>query len=350
MGVKFANNAYGTLNASIASGDTSLTLSSGQGARFPSLGAGDYFYATLIDTSNNLEIVKCTARTSDVLTITRGQEGTTARAYTVGDRVELRVTAAGLEDATDIDTILPSQTGNSGKFLTTNGSASSWGTVPAAYGLQSMQVFTASGTWTKPSGVTKVRVIVTGGGGGGGQGNATDGASGTGGAGGGGGATAIKIIDVSSVSSVSVTVGAAGSGATSNVTGGSGGTSSFGSYCSATGGSGGESSETAGYNSTASGGQRGTATGGDINLEGTKGAEGMGSGTTSVAIGIGGEGGASYWGANVAEYRGDTVVSGQGQPARQYGVGGSGGGETNNNGTSNGGNGGSGVVVVEEYA
>lgn len=96
MGVKFANNAYGTLNASITNTDTSLTLSSGQGARFPSLGAGDYFYVTLIDTSNNLEIAKCTARSSDVLTITRGQEGTTARSYSVGDRVELRITAAGI--------------------------------------------------------------------------------------------------------------------------------------------------------------------------------------------------------------------------------------------------------------
>lgn len=96
MGVKFANNAYGTLNASITSSDASLTLSSGQGARFPSLGAGDYFYVTLIDTSNNLEIAKCTARSSDVLTITRGQEGTTARSYSVGDRVELRITSAAL--------------------------------------------------------------------------------------------------------------------------------------------------------------------------------------------------------------------------------------------------------------
>lgn len=96
MGVKFANNAYGTLNASITNADTSLTLSSGQGARFPSLGAGDYFYVTLIDTSNNLEIAKCTARSSDVLTITRGQEGTTARSYSVGDRVELRITSAAL--------------------------------------------------------------------------------------------------------------------------------------------------------------------------------------------------------------------------------------------------------------
>lgn len=103
MGVKFANNAFGTLNASIASGDASLTLSSGQGARFPSLSSGNYFYATLIDTSNNLEVVKCTARSSDVLTITRAQESTTARAFAVGDRVELRVTAAGLNDMTTVN-------------------------------------------------------------------------------------------------------------------------------------------------------------------------------------------------------------------------------------------------------
>lgn len=98
MGIKFANSAYATLAAGIASGATSITLTTGQGARFPSLGAGDYFYATLIDASNNLEIVKCTARSTDVLTVTRAQEGTTARAYSAGDRIELRVTAAGLSE------------------------------------------------------------------------------------------------------------------------------------------------------------------------------------------------------------------------------------------------------------
>ena len=36
-------------------------------------------------------------------------------------------------------------------------------------GLASQQVFTSSGTWTKPSGITKVKVIVTAGGGGGGS-------------------------------------------------------------------------------------------------------------------------------------------------------------------------------------
>ena len=98
MSVKFANNAFGTLNAGINNSATSITLSSGQGARFPSLSSGEYFYATLIDTSNNLEVVKCTARSTDVLTVTRAQESTTAQAFAIGDRVELRVTAQGLID------------------------------------------------------------------------------------------------------------------------------------------------------------------------------------------------------------------------------------------------------------
>jgi hypothetical protein len=102
MAVQFANNAYATLAAGIASSDTSITLTSGQGARFPSLSGSDHFYATLIDTSNNLEIVKVTARATDVLTVTRGQESTTARAFVAGDRIELRITAAGLVDATTI--------------------------------------------------------------------------------------------------------------------------------------------------------------------------------------------------------------------------------------------------------
>jgi len=119
MGIKVANNAFGTLAASITNSDTSITLTTGQGARFPSLGAGDYFYATLIDTSNNLEIVKCTARSTDVLTVTRAQEATTARAYDVGDRIEIRITAATFEDATAI------ADGDKGD-ITTSSSGATW--------------------------------------------------------------------------------------------------------------------------------------------------------------------------------------------------------------------------------
>jgi hypothetical protein len=99
MGIKLTNNAFGTLAAGINSSATSITLTTGQGARFPTLSAGDYFYATLVDTSNNLEIVKCTARSTDVLTVVRAQEGTTARSYSTGDRIEIRITAATFVDA-----------------------------------------------------------------------------------------------------------------------------------------------------------------------------------------------------------------------------------------------------------
>lgn len=101
MGLKVANNAFGTLNAGISNVATTLVLSSGEGSRFPTLSAGDYFYATLIDTSNNLEIVKVTARSTDTLTIVRAQDGTTARAYSTNDRFELRPTAALFNEKAD---------------------------------------------------------------------------------------------------------------------------------------------------------------------------------------------------------------------------------------------------------
>jgi len=72
MGIKVANNAFGTLNTGITSSDTTIVLNTGEGARFPSLSAGDYFFATLIDTTNNLEIVKVTARSTDTMTVVRG--------------------------------------------------------------------------------------------------------------------------------------------------------------------------------------------------------------------------------------------------------------------------------------
>jgi len=103
MSVKFSNNGHSTLASSLTSSGTSITVASGHGSRFPSLSSGEYFYATLIDSSNNLEIVKVTARSSDVLTATRAQESTTARAFAIGDRIELRVTAQGLTDLTSVN-------------------------------------------------------------------------------------------------------------------------------------------------------------------------------------------------------------------------------------------------------
>jgi hypothetical protein len=108
MGLKVTNNAFGTLNAGINSSVTTVVLAAGQGALFPTLSAGDYFYATLIDTSNNLEIVKVTARSTDTMTIVRAQDNTTARAYSTNDRFELRPTAALFNETIDkADAALP---------------------------------------------------------------------------------------------------------------------------------------------------------------------------------------------------------------------------------------------------
>ena len=95
--IKFTNNASATLAASINSTVTTIALAAGNGALFPSTGGGDYFFVTLVDSSNNLEIVKVTARAVDNLTVVRGQDGTTAKSFVAGDKVELRPVAAALE-------------------------------------------------------------------------------------------------------------------------------------------------------------------------------------------------------------------------------------------------------------
>ena len=96
MALKITNNASSIVPSTIASGDTSVTVSTGDGAKFPILGAGEFFFLTLVDTNNNFEIVKVTARTDDTMTIVRAQENTTAMPFPANSRAELRVTAANI--------------------------------------------------------------------------------------------------------------------------------------------------------------------------------------------------------------------------------------------------------------
>jgi hypothetical protein len=96
MGIQLKNNASTTVPLSISSTDTSLSVAAGAGAQFPVLGAGDFFFATIQDVNNHFEIVKVTARADDVMTITRGQEGTLAIPFPANSRFELRVTAENL--------------------------------------------------------------------------------------------------------------------------------------------------------------------------------------------------------------------------------------------------------------
>ena len=147
---------------------------------------------------------------------------------------------------------LPSQSGNSGKVLYTDGTTAYWGTSPSTDNISGMQVFTSSGTWNKPTNVKYIKVQVCGGGGG---------ASGHGECGGAGGYSE-KIINVQSISSVSVTVAGEVNGTYYRGGGSNGNGSSFGSYCSASGGYG------ANRNNQHSGGLGGVGSGGDLNIYG----------------------------------------------------------------------------------
>jgi hypothetical protein len=83
----FSNNATTILASPITSTATSVTLAAGTGAKFPNPAAGQYFVMSFVDAATGLvtEIVNVTARSSDICTIVRGQEGTTARAWLAGD-------------------------------------------------------------------------------------------------------------------------------------------------------------------------------------------------------------------------------------------------------------------------
>lgn len=107
----FANNAASELASAVTSGAVSLTLKTGDGAKFPSPVGGDFFLVTLYQKVGqdeiNHEIVKCTARVGDVLTVVRAQEGTTARAFNVDDPVELRLTAGAMTAKQDGIPVIP---------------------------------------------------------------------------------------------------------------------------------------------------------------------------------------------------------------------------------------------------
>jgi hypothetical protein len=187
------------------------------------------------------------------------------------------------------------------------------GAIPES-GLASSQTFTSSGTWTRPSGITKVICYVTGGGGNGGSSTGNNWYAGSGG---GAGGTAIKFLDVSSISSSTITVGAASGSSswadgTNTITGNAG---------------------TNGPGSSFPGGAGGTATNGDLNITG-------GDGLTRINTSLGGMGGSSYWGGSDSYAQAGTPSA-----ATTYGTGGS----ASSSGDTSGGAGAPGIVYIQEF-
>lgn len=94
----FAYSLVATAPSPAASG-TSLVVTAGQGTLFPAVP----FNATIcpvgvVPTSTNAEIVRVTVRATDTFTITRTQEGSSARTVVVGDQIAATITAKTLTD------------------------------------------------------------------------------------------------------------------------------------------------------------------------------------------------------------------------------------------------------------
>ena len=118
--MKFTNNATTTLGGAINSSVTSLSVAAGTGTLFPTLTGSDYFYCTLTNTVGTIEIIKVTARSTDTFTIVRGQDGSTANSWSLGDKVELRLVAASLNDFPKLDETNTFSAANTFSARTTN--------------------------------------------------------------------------------------------------------------------------------------------------------------------------------------------------------------------------------------
>ncbi|HCM9129092.1 TPA: hypothetical protein N5L07_003443 [Enterobacter asburiae] len=142
-----ANNAQTVLAAGISSSATSLTVNTGTGSLFPSPASGtSFFKLTLVDAATGLitEIVHVTARSGDVMTIERAQEGTVARAWSAND------IAANMMTAGTLSYVLGNFLSRSNPF----GDIKADGTVNTAKINLGIQAFNSSGSTTTVSAPT----------------------------------------------------------------------------------------------------------------------------------------------------------------------------------------------------
>lgn len=204
------------------------------------------------------------------------------------------------------------------------------------------QVFTASGTYTKPAGVKKIHVLCVGGGGGGGYARTAAAQSSGGSGGGAGGCSESLLAEEDVASTVAITIGPGGAGGIGGtpVNPTDGGDTSFGALVVAKGGKAGVNAASA-ASWAVDGGLGGAAAAGTGQLKQSGGVGGPSLGA-SATVHFAGNGGNSRLGAG-----GQGQRIGTGQPGE---LGGGGGGVSGSASEArNGGNGGNGICIVTEY-
>lgn len=296
---------------------------------------------TAVNSKINVTDIGTTVQAYDADLTTLGAGGAGARSFLGLATIASSGSASDLSTGTVGTARLGSGTASSSTYLRGD---QTWSAVTILPGTQG-QVFTSTGTFTVPSGITAVKVTVIGAGGGGGASSTAS----SGGSGGGGGGTSISYLTgLTPGDTITATVGTGGAG------GSAGGTSSFGAYCSATGGG-------AGGANQGSAGSGGSGSGGTINRTGGAGGSGFGYGVlSSTASGAGGGdlssafgfgsselGCATYRGCGLFGQGGDGRVNSDGVGnAGETGCGGGGGYKTGST-TRAGGAGGNGIIIVE---
>ncbi len=103
----YVNNFSTALAESVAGGDTTFDLVDASGLGSPS--GGDYVTCTIDDGAGTVEIIHVTGVSSNTITCTRGQEGTSAETWAGTETIEARLTADGLDEKLNVaDAPIPS--------------------------------------------------------------------------------------------------------------------------------------------------------------------------------------------------------------------------------------------------
>lgn len=127
----FTNFAFSTLGSEIVTGTTTFTIADSDASKFPT---GTFRLTvwsknrTRPKDDTGVEIIDCT-RSGNTLTITtRALEGTAESDHETGDYCAVFLTAGIVEEwvTAVAESLIPSLSGNSGKYLTNNGTILSW--------------------------------------------------------------------------------------------------------------------------------------------------------------------------------------------------------------------------------